>query len=150
MTDAPDPDDTTSLLHATCVAIDGRAFLLMGESGAGKSDLALRLIDRGALLISDDYTDCKLRDGQLFAYPPLTIAGKMEVRYIGVVSMPHVHDVPVALAIRLDDKPQRMPDQTTNIDILGVSLPVFALNAFEGSAPIKTELALRRLVGATA
>ena len=149
MTDAQGSDETTALIHASSVAIDGRGVLLMGGSGAGKSDLALRLIDRGALLISDDYTDCRLRDGQLFAYPPATIAGKMEVRYLGVVPMPHVHDVPVALAIRLDDKPLRMPDETIHIDILGVSLPVFALDAFEGSAPLKTELALRHLSVAT-
>lgn len=148
MTDASNQDGTTALIHVTSVAIDNQAVLLMGKSGAGKSDLALRLIDRGAQLISDDYTRCQRRDGQLFAFAPPTIAGKMEVRYIGLVAIPHVHNVPVALAISLDDKPQRMPDQSVQIDILGISLPVFPLDAFEASAPIKVELALGSLKAA--
>jgi serine kinase of HPr protein (carbohydrate metabolism regulator) len=148
MTAQPDPAENPALVHASCVAIQGRAVLLMGESGSGKSDLALRLIDRGAHLVSDDYTECERRGQQLYASPPGTIAGKMEVRYIGVVPMPYAHDVPVALAISLNDKPQRMPDQTMTIDIAGIPLPVFLLDAFEPSAPIKAELALRSLTEA--
>lgn len=142
------PKANTTLLHANCVAIGNHAILLMGESGSGKSDLALRLIDRGARLVSDDYTECERRGDTLFASPPGTIAGKMEVRYIGVVPMPYILDVPVVLAIALDDKPQRMPDRTRSVDILDTSLPVFQLDAFEPSAPIKAELALRSLTEA--
>lgn len=145
MTTPSGPDENTTLLHATSIAISGQAVLLMGRSGSGKSDLALRLIDRGARLISDDYSQCERRGDALFTSPPGTIAGKMEVRYIGVVSMPNVQDVPVVLAIGLDDKPQRMPDRATTIDILGVSVPLILLDAFEPSAPIKVELALRGL-----
>ena len=47
---------SSETIHASCVAIDGRALLIEGASGDGKSDLALRLIDRGATLVSDDYT----------------------------------------------------------------------------------------------
>lgn len=147
MTTASGPDENTTLLHATSIAIGEQAVLLMGKSGSGKSDLALRLIDRGARLISDDYTQCERRGDALFASPPGTIAGKMEVRYIGVVSMPNAQDVPVVLAIGLDDTPQRMPDPTTTLNILGISLPHILLDAFEPSAPIKVELALRGLTG---
>ena len=64
---------TTALLHATTVAIDGAAVLLLGPSGSGKSDLALRLIDRGATLVSDDYTVLTAQDGRLLATAPATM-----------------------------------------------------------------------------
>src|SRR3546814_11301183 len=67
-------------VHASCVALDGRAVLLMGASGSGKSDLALRLIDRGWSLVSDDYVTLECRGGKLVAAPPEQIAGRMEVR----------------------------------------------------------------------
>jgi serine kinase of HPr protein (carbohydrate metabolism regulator) len=132
-------------VHATSVAIDGHALLLMGRSGCGKSDLALRLIDRGATLVSDDYTLLEKREGRLFASPPTTIAGRMEVRHIGIVTMPHMHNLPVALAIRLDDKPERMPDRSLTIALLGLAVPLIRLAGLEASAPIKAEIALRTL-----
>ena len=45
---------SSETLHASCVAINGRAVLIEGRSGSGKSDLALRLIDQGGVLVSDD------------------------------------------------------------------------------------------------
>lgn len=136
---------TDNPMHATSVAINGQVILLIGASGSGKSDLGLRLIDRGAMLISDDYTELTLSNGQLMASPPATIAGQMEVRHLGVVAMPHLHNLPVALAIRLDDKPVRMPDRNQSIAIMGVDIPILCLDAMEPSAPIKAELALREL-----
>src|SRR3546814_5042791 len=65
-------------VHASCVALDGRAVLLMGASGSGKSDLALRLIDRGWSLVSDDYVTLESRGGKLVAAPPEQIAGRSE------------------------------------------------------------------------
>lgn len=139
-----DPN-AANMLHATGVAVNGRAILLMGISGSGKSDLGLRLIDRGAVLVSDDYTQLAVDDGRLYASPPATIAGRMEVRHLGIMTMPHLHNVPVALAIRLDDKPERMPDRSQFILLMGVKIPLLCLDAREASAPIKAELALREL-----
>lgn len=129
-------------IHATCVAIDGRAILIMGASGAGKSDLALRLIDRGATLVSDDYTTVRQEGAVLVATPPETIAGRMEIRHIGIVNMPYAMNRPVALAIRLEDSPERMPDHPALIDIGGVAVPLICLAGREASAPIKVEHAL--------
>ncbi|HWJ71483.1 MAG TPA: aldolase [Sphingobium sp.] len=136
--------ETSDTIHATSVAIDGRGVLIMGPSGAGKSDLALRLIDRGAILISDDYTTATRHDGQLLLGAPPTIAGRMEIRHLGIVDMPHVEAVPAALAIRLDEAPQRMPETIPTIRVAGIPLPLVALAGKEPSAPIKAELALRR------
>jgi len=132
-------------IHATCIAIGQRGVLITGASGSGKSDLAMRLIDRGAVLVSDDYTALALSDGRLRASPPTNIAGLLEIRHIGIVNMPYVIDVPIALAIALDEKPERMPDQPATLDILGLSVPCVALAGLEASAPIKAELALKQL-----
>jgi serine kinase of HPr protein (carbohydrate metabolism regulator) len=131
-------------VHATAVAWDGRAVLLFGQSGAGKSDLALRLIDRGWVLVSDDYTVIRRDGGAAVAEPPATIAGRIEVRGVGIVAVPHAASVPVALLCDLDAVVERMPDRTERV-IAGVSLPSMTLAAFEASAPIKLELALARM-----
>ncbi|RZM17287.1 MAG: aldolase [Sphingomonas sp.] len=129
-------------LHATSVAIDGVAVMIEGASGSGKSDLALRLIDRGAILVSDDQT-LVVRDGDtLLARAPMTIAGRIEVRGIGIVAMPYVEDVPVGLLVRVDGAVERMPERRV-CNIAGIDVRQFAVDPFEASAPIKVELALR-------
>lgn len=130
-----------TLIHASCVAIDGRAVLLAGRSGRGKSDLALRLIDRGARLVSDDYTELTGENGLLLASPPQRIAGKLEIRGVGIVAIEPVRSVPVALLADLDAAPERLPQRDSRT-IEGITLPVIALAALEGSAPIKLERAL--------
>lgn len=131
-----------STIHATSVAIGGRGVLILGPSGAGKSDLALRLIDRGAILISDDYTMLEARDGRLLASPPETIAGKLEIRHIGIVNIDYAMLVPVALAVRLEESPPRMPDRPATLDLCGIAVPLVILSGREPSAPIKAEHAL--------
>lgn len=139
------PDVSSETLHASCVAIKGRAVLIEGGSGDGKSDLSLRLIDRGAMLVSDDYTICRRRAGALEGCAPANIAGKIEVRGIGIVELPHVESAPIALLIRIIDSPPRMPDDVHTRRIAGIEVPVLALPALEPSAPIKVELALSRI-----
>ncbi|GAA0334070.1 HPr kinase/phosphatase C-terminal domain-containing protein [Sphingomonas oligophenolica] len=136
-------------IHASTVAIDGHAVLLEGPSGAGKSDLALRLIDRGAVLVSDDYTLLTRSDGLLLASPPATIAGRIEVRGVGILPLPHAGPISVAMIVRLDGHFERLPEPVTRM-IAGVPIPEIAIDPREHSAPIKVELALRHLLdGAT-
>ena len=132
------------LLHASGVAIDGRAVLITGESGAGKSDLALRLIDRGAALVSDDQVRLNAVDGQLIAAAPDTIAGQIEVRGLGIMAMAHRSPMPVSLLIELGAPTERMPEPRTK-ELCGIGVPAVALDPFEAAAPIKAELALREL-----
>ena len=137
------PALSSETLHASCVVKDGRAILIAGRSGTGKSDLALRLIDRGAQLVSDDYTVVRrTKSGQLLARAPANIEGKIEVRGIGVVAMGHSSDVPVALVIDLDLGVERMPERRDPVRIAGVAVPVVTVNALEASAPVKVEVAL--------
>jgi serine kinase of HPr protein (carbohydrate metabolism regulator) len=129
-------------LHASCVAIGGRAILIAGRSGAGKSDLALRLIDRGAELVSDDYTIVEASGGRLLAEAPATIRGKIEVRGVGIIEVEAIGGAPVCLHVDLDREPERLPLESETVEIAGVDIPTVAANALEPSAPIKVEQAL--------
>ena len=131
----------TTRLHATCVAIGGRGVLITGASGAGKSDLALRLIDRGAVLVSDDQVLLARRGVLLYACAPATIAGKLEVRGLGIVDVPTVADVSLALAVRLGP-PERLPEARC-CSINGIEVAGIVVAPFEPSAPVKVEWALR-------
>ena len=140
---------SSETLHASCVAIGEHAVLIEGRSGAGKSDLALRLIDRGAALVSDDYTVLMRSARKLLATPPATIAGKIEVRGLGIVAMPYRDRVAVSLLIELVDEVERMPPEPQTRRIAGVDVPVVAMNGHDASGPIKVELALKRLASST-
>lgn len=133
---------SSETLHATTVAINGRAVMLMGPSGSGKSDLALRLIDRGAMLVSDDYTVISRVEGLLHASSPGRLTGKIEVRSIGIITVEHRSEVPVSLILDLAASPDRMPDVLKRKEIAGVSVPILPLFPWEVGAPIKVELAL--------
>jgi serine kinase of HPr protein (carbohydrate metabolism regulator) len=138
---------SSETLHASSVAIGGKAVLIVGPSGSGKSDLALRLIDRGATLISDDQTLARLNGDNLIASSIGTIKGKIEVRGIGIVEMPSLSDIPIALIIDLRGAVERFPLDTGARNIAGRMVPVVALSPFEASAPIKVELALKAIAG---
>ena len=132
-------------LHASTVEIHGRAVLITGPSGSGKSDLALRLLDRGFTLVSDDQTLVRRDGDRLIAFAPPGIAGKLEVRGIGIVDIEHSGDVPVALLVELTSDIQRLPDDARERPVLGVSLPIVSIDATTASAASKVALALDRL-----
>jgi serine kinase of HPr protein (carbohydrate metabolism regulator) len=130
-------------IHATCVAIGGRGVLIRGRSGSGKSDLALRLIDRGAELVSDDYTELRLEGGRLIASAPAAIAGRMEIRGVGLVEFTAAAQAPVCLLVDLDAVPERLPEPV-NHSLAGQDVPTLIFAALEPSAPLKLEQALLR------
>lgn len=132
-------------LHATAIAVGGAGVLLLGPPGIGKSDLALRLIDRGAILIADDRVLAPVVDGRLLLSPPATIAGLLEVRGVGLVRLPFCRTAAALLAIDLAgssaEEPPRLPEPQTRL-IAGLSLPCLALRPFDASTPLKVELAV--------
>jgi len=132
-------------LHSSTVACNGRAVLISGPSGSGKSDLALRLIDRGFSLVSDDQTIVRRDGDRLFASAPARIAGKLEIRGIGIVEVDWVNDVPVALLVELTSDIPRLPDEDRQRTILGVPVPLITIDALTASAASKVSLALDRL-----
>lgn len=133
-------------LHATCVAIDGQAVLLTGPSGSGKSDLALRLIDRGAALISDDLVVVRKEGSDIIAASPGKMVGRIEVRGVGICRVDAVAEAPARLLVRLGEEGARLPEAMTEL-IAGISLPLLCLDAHRASAPLKVEMALRQGVG---
>jgi serine kinase of HPr protein (carbohydrate metabolism regulator) len=133
---------SSETLHVSCVSIGGCAVLISGRSGAGKSDLALRLIDRGATLVSDDYTMVRRVDGRLLARAPENIQGKIEVRGVGILEFETASDAPICLVVDLDRDVERLPPERETMRIAGVDVPSIAANALEASAPVKVEAAL--------
>ena len=139
------PRLSAETIHASTVALDGRAVLITGPSGSGKSDLALRLLDRGFTLVSDDQTIVKRDGDRLVATAPPTIAGKLEIRGIGIVDMDRLSDLPVALIVELTSQIERIPDDSRERLILGIRLPLISIDAMTASAPSKVAIALDRL-----
>jgi HPr kinase/phosphorylase len=133
-------------IHASCIAIDGTGVLLRGPSGSGKSDLALRLIDGGALLVADDQVELEVIGGALFASPPDILAGKIEARGIGILENLPWHRAPVALIVDLvaREDVERLPFERAST-INGVELPYVLLAAFEASTPAKIRSLLASL-----
>ena len=99
-------------IHATSVVIEDSGVLIVGNSGLGKSDLALRLIDSGATLISDDITICKKVDDSIFLFSPLQTRGLLEVREVGIMTVPYVDNIKLFLIVELvDHEIERLPSK---------------------------------------
>ncbi len=140
------------LVHGTCVALGKRAALLRGPSGAGKSDLALRFLalsgegeDR-PLLVADDQVFVALNgSGELVASVPATIAGKIEVRGLGIIEVPAVAQARLTLVCDLvkGEEVPRMPSHPWERTVIaGVPVALIKLDPFEASAPLKLKMAL--------
>lgn len=132
-----------TLVHGTCVEIDGAGVLLRGPSGAGKSDLALRLIDEGARLVSDDQVELIARSGEIMTLAPPAIAGLIEVRGIGPLPAPAADMAPLALVIDLSPEPVERVPEPASAELLGLRVPAITLNPFHPSAAARVRLALR-------
>ena len=133
-------------VHGTSVVLGGDGILLRGPSGSGKSDLALRLIDQGARLVADDQTELRLIGGALRISAPATIAGRLEVRGVGILSVPSVKSAPLRLVVDLvaGDALERLPEPET-CELLGCRVARLALAPFEASAAAKLRVALHAL-----
>lgn len=136
-------DAAAITLHASCVSLDGTGILLMGPSGSGKSDLALRLIDKGARLVADDLTTLVIKSGRLIAGAPERLAGRLEVRGIGIVTVPAVAHAPLELVVRLmpDAEIERLPE-AEHEEFLGLSVRAVQIDPFTASAVAKVQVAL--------
>lgn len=130
------------LVQASAVAIDGRALLIEGVPGSGKSSLALALIDRGAQLIGDDGVRLELDGDRVIAAPPPNIAGKLEIRGVGIIDLPAT-SAPVALILALDEEAPRFPDPVPVQELLGQTIPRLLFRAEDANAAIRAEWALR-------
>lgn len=144
-------DDVSQTIHATCVAIPrGRlvrrtaGVLLFGPSGSGKSDLALRLIDRGARLVADDQVVLSKKRNRLVACAPSTLRNRMEVRGVGIIDRRAAPCTTVRLAVRLapGEAIERLPDPVERYEVGDCSIAMIAIDPFHASSPAKIEAAI--------
>jgi HPr kinase/phosphorylase len=134
------------MVHGTAISIDGHGVLILGESGSGKSDLALRLIDRGAILVSDDIVYLETHgDCPMLVHAP-SIAGKIEVRGVGICDVNFIPSAPLRLVVEFANAPDRLPAENACTNIGDCMVPLCRLNPFEPSSAIKVEYALRAIV----
>jgi serine kinase of HPr protein (carbohydrate metabolism regulator) len=133
-------------LHATCVAIAGQGVLIVGESGTGKSDLALRLMDRGALLVADDQVVLTHDGVAVSVGAPERISGLLELRGVGIFQVKALESCPLALVVQLVKQEwiDRLP-YPEPYPCFGLEIPQMRLWGFEASAAIKVEMALAAL-----
>lgn len=129
------------LQHASCVAFHGRGVLIMGAPGTGKSSLALRLIDRGFMLVADDYARLTREGDALVATAPEQIGGLLEVRGFGITRLPFRRRCEIALAVRLGCEDERLPEPKEWV-MLGLKRPLIEMDALRNDSLFKVLLAL--------
>lgn len=144
--------EARELVHGTCVALGEHAALLRGPSGAGKSDLALRFLalpgegQHRPLLVGDDQVFVEPNgNGELVASAPSSIAGKIEVRGLGIAAVPSIAEAQLALVcdlVRSEDVPRMPSTPWERTVIAGVKLRMIKLDPWEPSAPLKLKMAL--------
>jgi HPr kinase/phosphorylase len=134
------PDCHPMQMHGSCCSRSGDGVLLIGAPGAGKSDLLLRLLARGFELVADDRVE--IEDGR--AQPVPALAGMLEVRGLGIVRLPYVQSVPLALAVEVGGASARMPAPVRHPTL---DVPVYRLDPWLASAPERVSLALDCALG---
>lgn len=135
---APDPSSDTEsdtggpiTLHASSVAVEGRALLVLGASGAGKSALALRLMAMGAELVADDRVIVRRQGCALSVEAPEQIKGRIEARFVGILNAEATGPCPLSLIVDLDQsESERLPPYRQK-KLLGISLPLLHNNETE-------------------
>jgi HPr kinase/phosphorylase len=127
-------------MHGSCAAREGAGVLLLGPPGAGKSDMVLRLLDYGFVLVADDRVD--IEDG--IARPPAGLAGLLEVRGLGILRLPHDTSVRLRLAVNLCSGGARLPEPARHE---GLDLPMIVIDPARITAARQVALALDCALG---
>lgn len=159
MTKPKDPSEKSDplLIHATLITVEGRGVLIKGPSGSGKSDLALRLItcqfapylcETQPKLVADDQVQLIIRDGRLFGSAPANLQGLLEVRQLGIETVPFAKQSMVNLCVSLTPEKdiERLPSNPAAIEIINtIELPSILLDPHQLSAPQKLLMALKNI-----
>ncbi len=132
-------------MHSSSVVIDDNGVLILGDSGSGKSDLALRLIDNGATLISDDISICKKNSNNIYLHCPPEIKGLLEVREIGIITVPFVERIKLRLVVNLKSKNNERFPKDNSFRILGIKIPLISIEGKNSSAVAKIKVKLNEI-----
>ena len=132
-------------VHSTSVVLDDNGILITGDSGSGKSDLALRLIDNGATLISDDVTICKKKLDHILLSCPNNTKGLLEVREVGIITVPFVEKIKLRMIVKLmKNKLKRFPKKKF-CKFLGFKIPLLIIDGHNPSSVIKIKVMLNEI-----
>ena len=132
-------------MHSSSVVIDDNGVLILGDSGSGKSDLALRLIDNGATLISDDISICRKNSNNIYLYCPPEIIGLLEVREIGIITVPFVERIKLRLVVNLKSNNNERFPKDSSFRILGIKIPIINIEGKNSSAVAKIKVKLNEI-----
>ena len=132
-------------IHSTSVVIDDNGVLILGDSGSGKSDLALRLIDNGATLISDDISICRKNSNNIYLYCPPEIKGLLEVREIGIITVPFVERIKLRFVVNLKSNNNERFPKDSSFRILGIKIPIINIEGKNSSAVAKIKVKLNEI-----
>ena len=132
-------------MHSSSVVIEYNGVLMLGNSGCGKSDLALRLIDNGATLISDDVSICKKNLNNIYLHCPPEIKGLLEVREIGIITVPFVERIKLRLVVNLKSKINERFPEYNYFKILGIKIPLITIDGKNSSAVAKIKVKLNEI-----
>tara|TARA_B100000963_G_C22386133_1_gene562358 strand:- start:315 stop:740 length:426 start_codon:yes stop_codon:yes gene_type:complete len=131
--------------YSSSIVLDDNGVLIMGDSGSGKSDLALRLIDNGATLISDDITICRKKQNFIFLSSPPETKGLLEVREVGIITVPFVEEIKLRMVVKLkQENLMRSPGKRFQ-KILGIKFPFITIDAKNSSAVAKVKVTLNEI-----
>ena len=132
-------------LHATSVAMEDNGVAIFGDPGSGKSDLALRLIDSGATLISDDITIFSKLEKNINLFGIENTKGLLEVREVGIITVTYVEGIKLKLVVRLTDKVIERIPKKNQINLLGLKFPKLEINGKNSSSVAKVKVKLNEI-----
>ena len=143
-------------LHGVLVEVYGLGILIMGDSGVGKSETALELVERGHRLVADDIVEIRCVNGNtiLGQGANRVISHHMEIRGLGIINISQLYGIgaireqkEVQLVVKLEEWNSakvydRLGTQQLSMDLLGVKIPLLEIPVKPGrNVPIIIETA---------
>ena len=133
-------------LHSTSIVVEDIGELIIGEPGAGKSDLAMRLIDSGATLITDDLTICKkINNSILYLYTPPEIKGLIEIKEEGLLTVPYIDGIKLSLVVELSNGKIEDKSENCSCKIMGVKIPKIIVNSKSSESASYVKIKLNKM-----
>ena len=122
--------DNIKIIHASSIDINGKGVVILGKSGAGKSNLAIKLISMGAKLISDDQTHFKFKENKIIISKPKTTPNFIEARGIGLIKVPFVVSAKLFCFVKITNLELNRLPNAKNKYCFGKKIKMMEFNPF--------------------